>query len=252
MKKILSVLLLLLFVGLPVLASPLMMRGMGKSSPAAPPFDPSTVAGLKVWLKGDIVSGDTWTDQSGLGNNFTGVTGLQVSNVINGHAVIRTANHSTAIPSTFDLNDAASSTIFVVCKPADTGWGEIIGTAGDTWYLAFFGGNSTIFRTWTNTSANFFDHGTLTDYTTAFFYYTINVNETTGANGTTDLRQSGVAKSSSPSRGRGNFGSLIIGDARPSTQGIQGDIAEILIYDAAITGTDRTNIENYLKDRFAL
>ncbi|OGI06376.1 MAG: hypothetical protein A3F80_01020 [Candidatus Melainabacteria bacterium RIFCSPLOWO2_12_FULL_35_11] len=237
----------------------LLLLGTG-SSPKTAAFDPSTVAGLKVWLKANALTyneGDpisSWTDSSGNGNNFTGTAPTRPefrTNVINGLPVVRFTSHGELLSSSFNLDDSKKTTIFFVAKSINDQWNEVIGTSGDSFYLAFHYPTTTLFRIWTNTSSNNFDT-TIDDATAAFKYYTVTINETTGANGVTNIRQQGVDKGDTSSRSRGDFGSLYLGDARPANQGLHGDLAEILIYEAAITGTDLTNIETYLKNKYGL
>lgn len=216
-------------------------------------FTPNQVPGLKLWLRGDIVSGDTWLDQSGNGNDFTGVNGLQVTNVLNGHSVIRTANHTTQITSSYNIDDSKPTMLYVVAKPADFAWNVLLGTASLCFEHAWSGNANTEFRSWT-TNGNFHDFTGLTDYTSAFFVYTLTINETTGANGVTNLRQSGVSKGNSASRARSSCGSIIISDCRGVSQGFKGDIAALLIYEAdtAHDAITQMKIEKSLAREFAL
>jgi hypothetical protein len=100
------------------------MPGSIVSGPVTP-LDPSTVAGLKLWLKADslaLADGaavTTWTDSSGNGNNATAV-GAPVfkTNILNGKPVIRFVGVqgftlATAIAGT----SAGPWTVVAVMKP---------------------------------------------------------------------------------------------------------------------------------------
>lgn len=233
----------------------MLLLGIGVGGSA--PFDPSTVAGLKVWLKADSESYanndpvGTATDRSGNGNNFTEATNKPTfkTNILNGKPAYY-FDGGDQLVSTFALDDSKKTNVFFVAKcDADSGINTILCSEGDDVFFMALQGGSNI-RTWTNTSGNFDDQASGA-YTTAR-YYTFTFNETTGANGVTNYRQNGTSLGDSASRDRGNSGALTLGDR--GGQAITGHIFEILIYETAggVSSGDRDSIESYLASKYGL
>ena len=82
-------------------------------------------------------------------------------------------------------------------------------------------------------------------------YVTLNITAPTG----TSIRINGVDGGSGSESGT-NFESSItgwnLGKMENNNIGFDGDIWEIIIYDGNVTGDDRTTIETYIKDKYAL
>ena len=224
----------------------------------APPIDPSSVAGLKLWLKADSLSladdspVDAWADSSLSGNGVAQVTGMKMptfkTNVLNGLPVVRF--------------DGIDDTLF---RPAAGGFACTEGHA--------------VFAVLNPTSALAYGMAVVTNYQMnemrqsgaggvpewmipSGFAQVNGANDLTGlwkvwtgtyavASQTLELFVNGVSQGTQSDPGPLAVGDIYVG-SRTDTYHWLGDIAEVLVYDAALSGTDRQNIENYLITKYAL
>lgn len=239
------------------IASRLATLGAGHSSkPGGGECDFSTLPGLTVWLDADDVTGNTWNDQSGNGNDFTGVSGKQVTDVVNGNAVIRTGAHNVSFTSSYDLDATKETNVYYVGKFNDTQWGEVFGTASSYHlYLAqYYNADSTDQEkvySWT-AFANGFIHTGGIDYTAAFHAYRWKVNATTAANGTVEAFQDQTAYSTSSSRSRSDDSSTCIGDCRGIGQGFNGDLAELLVIEGSVSTANDDWIQECFESEYGI
>lgn len=196
----------------------------------------------------------TLTDQSGNGNNFTqavaGNKGTYKTNILNSLAAYYFSDNARYYTSSYNLDDSKSASMFFVFKAEVDEVNIIAGTADSVLMLSGFPAKTT-WRTWSNGSGNLYD-ATCTDNTGAFYYYSLIMSENTGANGTTNYRQSTTDKGTSGSRTRGVSTLLSAGDAFLGTQGFQGWLCELLVYEEAVSGGNLTTVESYLASKYGL
>lgn len=232
------------------------------------PFSPARVSGLLLWLVADrimgLVDGDpvsTWADASGQGNNATQSTTaakpLWKVNIAGGRPVVRFDGVddylTVANAANFDL---ATPTIFVV-GVASAGTGTFTGK------LTFAGGvgdanrrkldvrraSSTTFSFQSGADSMFKASGTLswsgfnvmsivargaTDYTLA-----VNGTAADATTPTIDLTTY-------------NTSALIIGAGTSGAEFLTGDIAEVVIYNRALSAAERKQVERYLGARYGV
>jgi hypothetical protein len=224
---------------------------------------------LQVWLKADagVATNATgavtsWTDQSGNGNTATAVEDATapslVSNALNGKPVLRFDGNNDYL----DVADAPSIQItgdiasFAVLRVDDFGnwrsvWGKTASNlpAPTDWYLVSGSGVPRVYRgDGTSSSLGAVDANravragtflilafqmegtTLTHYLNGF---PIGSGEITAT-----LADGGTA--------------LKIGSRDDLVTRMKGDLAELLIYDAALSDTDRTAVFDYLKEKYGL
>lgn len=246
-------------------------------------FSPTDIAGLQLWLKADgnvyntgttqATNGQTvatWADASGNARDATQATGADKptfqTNVVNSKPVIRfpfggtsfmgTASGSYSVQSYFVVfaitNSGADSYMGIVTTrvspnankvgPSDSnlGYGTGIssqntivnvdssagGGNGATTYIAVDGVSLS-----TSAFDDFNSGGGVACSQTAFHYVT-NVDTNQSPSGTKIF--------------------CIGADAFGASRYLVGDIAEIIIYDTNISGTNRSNVENYLKTKYGL
>lgn len=217
-------------------------------------FDPTTVSGLELWVKadagitkdgGDLVS--NWADQSGNSNDLAQGTGskqpLWVDAVHNSKPIIRfDGTDDRLFKSTFASGTLTQpNTIFIVAEFPAINDDFLYDSDDVNSRHAFFrtGGNYAYFA---GNAPNFgASNSAFAQFTNLF---------KTGTNAT--LRRNGSDVGSAVDAGSDTFIGFSLGSTEADTQFAAVDVAEILIYDAEITGTDRTNIENYLIDRWGL
>jgi hypothetical protein len=194
---------------------------------------PIPTTGLKIWLKGDVGviestgAVDTWQDQSGNGNDLT-----------------QTAN-STFRPTystdhlVFDgSNDFLSATTqctfghyFIVMTPSGTqSYGSLIATATRHCLIR--------------------DAATNNLYTSAVKIFgglaNVRKNESTSTNlGTTKAQWNDKGTAETNLR-------LLLGKDINGGGAAAGDIYEVIVYDAALSDTDRNTVEDYLQAKYGL
>ena len=226
-------------------------------STAAPTLTYTT--NLKMWIKADAetyANNDlvaTLTDQSGNGNNLTqAVDGLKCTyktNILNGYAAYYCPDNDRLYGSAYNIDDTKSGTLFIVFKTDANEVNVLFETIDGVLLVGSL--NSTTIRTWSNTGGNSADV-TVSDSTAAYYYYTIILNENTGANGVANIRQSGVDKGSSASRARGASTTVNLPHTNGAAQSTQGYIVEALYYEEAVAGANLTTVESYLASKYAL
>lgn len=195
-------------------------------------FLPSDIAGLKLWLKADAITGladgasvATWADSSGNGNDATQSTAgsqpLYKTGSVNGLPVVRFdgADDWMSTPSIAAITDW---TVFVVAKNALTTNAFFLSAGGDT--------NSLI-----------------TDFTAGKWEY-FDTPRTVIGNTSTTLFQ--VITSAV---GGSVVGAWYIG--RPSSGLVVlwgGDIAEIVAYNSLLSAGQITQVQGYLAAKYGL
>jgi len=224
-------------------------------------FNPLSVSGCKLWL--DASDSDTitkdgsnlvsqWDDKSDEGNDISQATAtnkpLWVDSVQNGLPIIRFNGSDNYIRRTTYVNGSLSqpNTFFVVCVMPDI--------ASASTAFVFDGGTSREgFGTKLPASDDDFNmfagielHPTTTVDSTNFLQYT-------GVfNGASSLFRENQTQLFTGNTGSNAMDGITLGTAAGLDQFGNPDIAEILIYNADITGDDLTNIEQYLKDKWAV
>jgi hypothetical protein len=237
------------------------MGAMGSSVSLA--FSPTQIAGLKLWLKADSMSLadgtaiSTWSDQSGNGNDATQATGanqpLFKTNVLNEKPVVRFdgSNDYMAFATGPDtsscfvvgtINVAASSlpayACFIIYGDVNNG-GQIRGRVNSTHWGAFI-----------TTVADLDSGEDLVSRTFSVLELT-----TVASNGGVFLYRNGTQKATDATHncyGAGTNQINWIGGETGQTRYISADMAEVLIYDSALSTSDRQTVETYLKNKYGL
>ncbi len=213
-------------------------------------FSPLGVGGLKLWLRADagVPSGfgDFWADQSGQGNNAFQTNGASVprlvTNALNGLPVMR-----------FDGNDSVNfttrlttiRTVFWVVKTAEVAGGPnlIRSLLGDAALgtREFLGGAGSPGTLW---------HGSCCEN------FSFVVNGQTRVNGlpvdgrlvTRPQAMSVVSVVTTGDTRASDFGATGSGSGSPWL----GDLAELIVYEAAVSDGDRKKVEQYLGARYGI
>jgi hypothetical protein len=230
------------------------------------PFSPTDLSGITLWLKADAgvtLSGSNvtaWADQSGNGNNASSSEGSRptfVSNVLNSKPVLRFDGAGQQMALTSSIGETEYS-IFIVCKNNDNtngsmllwtteeDYGRYIGVITDVGFYAdarnkFIlseadagGGGEGSIIAWSSASANNdFFIGTATQNGGGKAYLN-------GYGGTDSLG----------TFGGGNTFDLIGGYGFGYE--LDGDVAEIISYNRAVTGTERQQVEAYLNTKYTI
>lgn len=214
----------------------------------APPT-PDQTSGLKGWWKADSLSltdgasVTSWTDSSGGGLTVSqGTSGNQPiykTNILNGLPIVRFDGTNDYLSSGSDISQSQPFTIFGVGKPGTSGTGafqDIIGGSGNVSFGFKENSGNYNFLMWAGAaltdSVNY--SGTFTLISGIF-------------NGGSSLGYVNGVQKVSGDPGASSIGTLGVGgDGLGSGGFFNGDIAEAIIYNRALTSTERLTVESYL------
>lgn len=245
-------------------------RQPGKIDPlAVAPVSPDSVSGLKLWLKADGVlwqdaarttpaTADSapvgcWDDASGVGNHFTQATAgnrpLLRTAIVNGHPVIRfDGSNDTLLTTTATGLDSASFTQLAVVKKSAAGSMDILGTgssagSGNTeWFFA--SDNPRLDQENVAVSVT----GTAAMGTTTFKA----IGVCHDASGVPFAFMSGVTGGTGTVRSFNAGPNGWVGSERALAQFLNGDIAEIVRYNRALTLAEINVVGQYFATRYAI
>ena len=226
---------------------------MGLGSGPGAPFAPTDIAGLLLWLKADALAlsdgaaVSSWTDSSGNGRHFTQATGtrqpLYKSGIIGGKPVVRfdgtddllthagVSTGSNSWTAFFVLSHSQVAPFGMILIELPSGAGLYLNSDGTMGRADFYTGASDIYGT--NFVAN------------TPHLITCHVNA-----GSLQLYLDGVIDGT-PSGGVGAVNYAAMGDDGVGSI-LKADLADILVYNSALSTTDRTNVETYLKTKYGL
>lgn len=219
--------------------------------------DPNcTMSSLVSWLKADSINAangsavSAWADSSGNNKNLAQVTGANQptfqTNVLNKKPVVRFDGVNDALY--FTSSPPADPTVIVVSRRT--------GTNGGTLYNVFQGGGDWQYggTIWDSGSAHWswylesgWRNGTIPVNTN--WHITSFILQTNSAkiydNGVIDLNYT-------PSGSLTVSNIDYIGAYGQITRFLVGDIAEVLVFNAALSDADRSNVETYLNNKYAI
>ncbi len=203
---------------------------------------PDQITGLKLWLKADAITGlndgdaiSSWVDSSGLSNNATQATGtkqpLYKTNIINGQPVVRFDGTDDFLGFT---SVTTIRTMFFVVKwtGAYNDYAPLLGHP--TLFNVVGGAGDDLFEP-TATSTNV-------------------LNGTGYLNGVTTSPSSMVKPTTMSILSFKTIGNVsaqyVTNDRNAAGRVWRGDFAEIIIYDSALSDTDRGAVETYLAAKY--
>lgn len=209
------------------------------------PFDPSSVTGLKMWLKADSMSlpdgtGITsWADSSANNYDLTSGTATFKTNILNGKPVVRFNGTSNRLYTAADIGAPQPFEIFIVAK-VGVGIQMLRTTSGANPVLLYLGagGEFSIYAGSSGTGSG--------DRSGAFHVFNGAVQFALGYS-----QIDGVSDLSGAAVGSNGMGVINLMYDMTSTF-YAGDIAEILIYQVEMAPADRLNITNYLRTKYGL
>jgi hypothetical protein len=224
-------------------------------------FSPANLSSLSLWLKADAgitASGSNvtaWADQSGNGNNATMYNNPQlIANALNSKPVI-SFNGSTNYGSfPISLTGGTPRTIFIVGKYNDINRGQegfIALGDSETFDLGY------VFRDNESQQTNYYvnynfnqNQAAAPQLTSVANYHIATVNHSSGSDSNMGIN--------------GVFGANTTLDNLSTTQGVIAvrntnpdeyasiNIAEIIIYNRALTTPERQQVEAYLNTKYAI
>jgi hypothetical protein len=208
-------------------------------------FSPDDITGLVGWYKSDVgfVAGTSWADQSGTGNNLT-VTGAIAGANLNGRPTVSFDGvNDIADCNPFDLGAAGAVSICAVCKQGGPIVAEqVVASYGDGAFdIHGFGANSGSIARVANAIGG--ADGSVNIQSAWRRCVTIQTDDPSTdvlyVDNVSDATQAGV----------GNVADgliLAVGHIAGSTKYFNGLIAEVLVYNVALTAGNRSSIHSYL------
>lgn len=234
-------------------------------------FSPASISGLALWFAAHLETGfndddavATWTDRSGNGRNATQATGtkrpLYKTNIISGKPVLRFDNTDDCLTTAaIDFSGTAGLTLFVVTVNITSATDRIIFETSAT--AATNAGAIQLFRATANTvsashrggsSSSFTTTGTVTSAATvmsSIFDRSLATNEVTiWLNGST----AGTRVNNNQAGNHGNHAANIGSRNNGASLPLGGDIAEIILYDTALSSDNRLLVERYLGAKYGI
>ena len=230
------------------------------------PFSPANVSGLSLWLKADTgvtTSGSkvtAWADPSGTGNNASAQEGYEptfVSNILNSKPVLRFDGTGPQLGLTSSIGGTAY-TILIVCKNNDNVDGSMFFWTTEGNYGRYIA--SITSETYNASAVNKFIlsendvGGGEGDSVIAWSSAAVNNNFFIG----TAIQNGGGKAYSNGSGGTGSLGTFIESNTFDLIGGygfgyeLDGDVAEIIAYNRAVTSTERQQVEAYLNTKYAI
>lgn len=217
-----------------------------------PAFDPTSIAGLDLWLKADLLglsNNDpvaSWTDLSGNANHATqassGLRPLFKTGVVNGKAVVRFDGIDDVMA--FVNQPGVPATVFVAASVGITP-----SSLSDYAPFIICGGSNAVRICATSGNANWgtyiFSDLSAGEELVPGDFDVLSLMTTVGA---TSIYRNGVLKNSGASSCTGG-GSNEIGAETPIRYFL-GDIAEILLYNSILSAPNRALVNAYLMGEY--
>lgn len=225
-------------------------------------FSPVDIAGLKLWLKADTgvykdagitlaVEGESaqqWNDQSGNANNVTQATAaarpIYKINIINGQPAVRFDGSDDRMAASFAL--VQPTTVFIVGKKANTTQHGYFVDGITATGLILSDNNavpvsSSVWRLYAGSGVE-----TAITIDTSFHVF--------GgiANGASSLISVDGATTSG-NAGASNANGITLGSIGSQDAAfLNGDLAEVVIYDSALSDANRNKVESYLGTKYGI
>jgi hypothetical protein len=221
-------------------------------------FDPTMLAGLKGWWKADSLAlsdgaaVSSWSDSSGFGNTMTIAYGAPIikTNIIAGKQVVRFSGANQAMQHAGQIITGPYTVFAVSAAANNTQTGAIFnsGTSGPQTNLIDAVGDA-VWRTRSNVGAvaDAIEVGGM-----AVGVWNSFTGDWDGSN--IHLYRNGLLKATTAiaSEGYGHGSDFIGFDGTQAGSFFAGDVAEVLIYNTALSTTDRQKVEAYLKAKYGL
>lgn len=232
-------------------------------------FDANSITGMQLWLMGDSIDSlnnlvTLWKDQSGNSNDVVQSNpSFQPSYINSVYSIynkpaLRFNGSSSFLsntnPTGLMLNSGGS--VFIVSKSSDNA-GNIISKIDDI--TPSYGWSAGLGWWSSNYEGNFFVNGAggfaINPTGTAIATDTFNIYEIIHSTSTgTSAYKNTKLKFNGPYKGiNSNSGTLLIakGIAPNTNNYFSGDIAEIILFNNALSTTDRKTVENYIHNKYA-
>jgi hypothetical protein len=229
---------------------------------ATPPntFQPSDIAGLIAWYKADSISQSDGTgvaslpDSSGNGNTITNTSDpnqpIFKTSIVHGKPVLRFSGAQWLAATGAVVDASQRHTVYMVSRAASLQDGCIWANVSFQGYLIRYKNNSGVSQIRFATPVVDFNDGQSIG---TWEYMTALMDFTSSSAGTYTLRQNGSVLGSAGSiTGEVPDRVFHLGADGDNNSNLDGDIAEIIIYNGTHDSTQIAQVETYLKNRYGL
>ncbi len=213
---------------------------------------------LKLWLRSDLAvtsassAVSTWGDVSGLNNDALQSTGgnqpTLVDNVMNGKSVVRfngtTSKMSLPTSATLGIQSNPYE-MFFVARSSYTANPEFLISGGATEQFEYHLNGARFIPI----SSTYLDEGLTGAYTDGNAHIFSARASATGGAVRVDGTDGGTSSANILSS---NAGALHLGVRSDGTYYFNGDIAEVILYNTNLSTSDRSTVEHYLANRYAI
>lgn len=226
---------------------------------------PDDISNLQLWLQADSINQadatavSTWSDDSGNGNDATqGTAAAQPTfhtNVINGLPIVRFDGTDDLFTLGNVLDVTGDLSIFTVCDfdvsgSNDTFGGKRDGTGATPW--AFRSGTGDELEFYINDGGGF--EVMTADTALAINTFVIGDVVRSGTSVSFELDGAADGTRTQTKTPAGNTVAAGVGSHTGGSAGElrDGDIAEFIFYDRALTGAERGDVQSYLSDKYGI
>jgi hypothetical protein len=212
-------------------------------------FNPNSITGLKLWVKGDAITGlsdgdpiATWADNSSANNDATASGSARPTyktNIINGLPVARFDNIDDAMTTALVLGDTTMSIFLVYARNFyHNAEAHRLLSGSNNWLFGPHSGSTTLYDGgFLLTSAD------LANGEFAVCSIILGSDVEIFING---------ASVGSKAHGGTTCGTLYLGALGAFSEPANCDLAELIIYDNTVSGGDKAAVEAYLATKYGL
>lgn len=225
-------------------------------------FTPTSVASLAAWFRADSIAGvadgatvASWTDQTGNGNTVTQGTEadkpLYKVNIINGYPVVRFVSNDYLQAVATGIPDGSAPFSIVAVASRGTGTANVLTmrSNGSTngWILKHGNGSDADFGRMTTPGVKDYDVDGVWTAAATFYIQTAIMDSSSDMT----FYRNGTSVGTS-AHNVFNTATASLFRISSDNVGWDGDIAELLVYNAELSTANRQAIEAYLSNRYAI
>lgn len=191
-----------------------------------------------------------WADKSGNNNDVTALAGEQPiygSSLLNGYKILSFDGINDRLTNLTTSLSGSDMTVYIIFRRTSTTGREA---------LLDLGSNPDRNAVFLNEGGfdkyNYYMNGSFYSSTTTYFHSTYKMVSLTQSGTSLNMFVDGASALSATTATRTATTGITLGDDSTSGDWLQGDIAEVLVYDHALTGDQRHDLENYLAKKWGL
>jgi len=214
-------------------------------------------SGLSLWLRAGTILGPTngspvttWSDWSGLNHHLTQTNGANrpvwTTNIFNGHAVVRFDGTNDYLSGSNFMSSFSEAEMFMVLKAASTT--SAVAQAAWQW-----GGNASWYPNTNGQIIESFGSASLHPFLPIDRIDNPHLYGVAGSTNEWVSRMNGLVQVHAPGESFNSPPNPSLGtDGVSPNQSLNGDVAELLIYNRVLGGTEREAVNNYLNTKYSL